>query len=114
MPSPILKNKKCVPCQGGVPPLPEEVCLELKKQIHPDWYFTHNKTRLKRDLKFTGMKAPLELAIKIGELADSEWHHPELHLGFGHLEVEVWTHKINNLVESDFIFCAKLDELIST
>ena len=53
----------------------------------------------------------MKLAQKIGAMADEQWHHPELHVGFGHLEVEVWTHKINGLVESDFIFCAKADEI---
>ena len=45
-------------------------------------------------------------------MADEQWHHPELSIGFGHLEIEVWTHKIDGLVESDFIFAAKCDDII--
>ncbi len=49
---------------------------------------------------------------KISKLAEEEWHHPEFSFGWGHLEIEVWTHKIDSLVESDFILAAKIDKLI--
>ena len=55
----------------------------------------------------------MQLALQIGKLADEQWHHPELTVGYGHLDIEIWTHKINALVESDFIFAAKVDKLIN-
>lgn len=107
-----LKEKTCIPCQGGVPSLDGETILIFKKKISADWDFTHDNTRLLRKLKFKDFKMAMDLAYKIGKMADEQWHHPELHVGFGHLEIEVWTHKINGLVESDFIFAAKADEII--
>lgn len=106
-----LSQKKCIPCSGEIPPLPEVELMRLKQEISPEWELTHNKTRLKRTLKFKDFKKPFELVKKIGEMAEKQWHHPELSFGWGHLEIEIWTHKINALVESDFIFAAKVDEL---
>ena len=108
-----LIEKNCIPCQGGVPPIEKELANTLKNQIHENWMFTHNGTRLERNLKFKDFAAPYSLLKEICELAENEWHHPELHIGFGHLDIEIWTHKINALVESDFIFAAKCDEIIS-
>jgi len=108
-----LHEKKCIPCSGEVPPLPIEEINRFKKDIDPQWELTHENTRLLRKLKLNEMKAPMELALKIAQIADEQWHHPELHIGFGHLDIEIWTHKINALVESDFIFAAKVDQIIN-
>ena len=106
-----LKEKKCIPCQGGVPPLPLQDIQKLKKQLGSEWSLTHNHSRLRISYKFKNFAYAMELAGRIGVMAEEQWHHPELVVGFGHLDVEVWTHKINGLVESDFIFCAKVDAL---
>ncbi len=108
-----LNEKKCIPCSGGVPSLPEDQIDEFKQKIDPSWLLTHDKTRLRREFKFKDFASAMNLAKIIGAMADEQWHHPEIHLGFGHLEIEVWTHKINGLVESDFIFAAKTDTIYS-
>ena len=107
-----LYEKKCIPCSGEIPPLPESEIMEFKKQISPEWELTHNNTRLLRKVSLHQMAKPMELADKIAKIADENWHHPELHVGFGHLDIEIWTHKINGLVESDFIFAAKVDKIL--
>lgn len=107
-----LSDKKCIPCEGGTPALSEEQKAPLKQELHPDWEYTHEGTRLKRKLKLKKFQGPLDLAQKIGKVADEQWHHPDLKLGFGYLYIEIFTHKIKNLVESDFIFAAKVDKLI--
>ena len=108
----ILSDKKCIPCQGGVPPLAFEEVEKLKGQISADWELTHDGRRLLRKEKYKDFSTPMKLAVEIGKMADQQWHHPEINLGFGHLEIEVWTHKINGLVESDFIFAAKVDAIL--
>jgi 4a-hydroxytetrahydrobiopterin dehydratase len=105
-----LAKKTCIPCQGGVPALPKDKCLELMKNLD-GWTIDDNAKRLIKIFKFDDFKKAIGLAVLIGEMSDEQWHHPELHVGFGHLDIEVWTHKIDGLVESDFIFCAKVDEI---
>lgn len=107
-----LSEKKCVPCSGGVPPLDTVLKRKYKEQISVDWKFTHNEKRLCRSLKLSDFKTALELANKIGAMAEDQWHHPELAIGYGHLDIEIWTHKIDDLVESDFIFASKVDLII--
>ena len=106
-----LKEKKCVPCQGGIPPLIPDKVREFKTQISPGWELIENDSHLKIIYKFKDFAQSMELAARIGKMADEQWHHPELAVGYGHLDVEVWTHKIGGLVESDFIFCAKVDQI---
>jgi 4a-hydroxytetrahydrobiopterin dehydratase len=107
-----LQSKNCIPCSGDIPPMELDQALEMLKEIHPAWELDEEKMQLWRTLKFKDFKTPLELTNKIGALAQEQWHHPEITLGFGHLEIGIWTHKINGLVESDFIFAAKVDELL--
>ncbi len=107
-----LHEKKCIPCSGEVPPLKLEEIRELKSQISSEWQLIDNNTKLFRNITFNNFKKPMDLAIKIGEIAEEQWHHPELSIGWGHLDIKLWTHKINALVESDFIFASKIDKLL--
>ncbi len=107
-----LKNKKCIPCVGGVPPLSGESKKIYLKKINPSWKLTNEDTRLEREVSLKGFLIPLEVSNEIGKLAEDEWHHPDLHISFNKLVIEIWTHKINDLVESDFIFAAKVDDIL--
>lgn len=107
-----LTEKTCVPCQGGVPPLPARECRELHGRLHKRWSLNDSATRLSCSLSFKNFKEPFGLAVQIGDLAEEEGHHPEIHLGWGHLDIQVWTHKIGALVESDFILAAKIDRIL--
>ena len=91
-----------------------ESCLKLQKELHEGWVLTSNPDRLFRKVIFKDFKRSMDLAVKIGELAQEQWHHPDLKIGWGFLDIEIWTHKINGLVESDFIFAAKTDQIISS
>jgi 4a-hydroxytetrahydrobiopterin dehydratase len=110
MSSEDLKSKTCIPCQGGVPSLPLEEINKFIKHLHSDWKLTHDNTRIIRSFKFKNFALSIKLANILGDIAEEQFHHPELYVGWGHLEVEIWTHKINGLVESDFIYAAKVDE----
>jgi len=106
-----LAKKTCIPCQGGVPPLEKEQCKKMMELLNDDWQLSEEANKLRLSLTFDNFEKPMQLAQDIGQMADEQWHHPELHIGYGHLDVEVWTHKIDGLVESDFIFAAKVDEI---
>lgn len=106
-----LSKKNCIPCSGGIPPLPLDEIQKLKKELHKSWKLTHDNTRLLREFKFDDFKKAMDFSVLVGEMAEKEWHHPEIHLGYGHADIEIWTHKINGLVESDFIFASKVDKI---
>ena len=102
-----LAQKACVPCRGGVPPLgPDEV--EVLLQELDDWT-VEQEYHLTRAFKFGDFAEALAFVNRVGAIAEQENHHPDLHLAWGKVRVEIWTHKIKGLTESDFIFAAKCD-----
>lgn len=105
-----LSKKKCVPCKGGVPPMEPSEIKEFLSKVNSDWV-VDDKGRLFRELKFNNFANAMEFANKIGKIADEEDHHPDLYIAWGKCAVEIWTHKINGLSESDFILAAKIDDI---
>lgn len=104
-----LNEKKCVPCQGGVPPLGNLEVQNFLKQI--DQWKINSKGRLEKAYQFKNFKDAFYFVQKVADLAESQGHHPDIFLSWGHVSLEVWTHKINGLSESDFIFSAKVDQI---
>lgn len=92
--------------------LSTEEKANLLKSIHIDWDLTHGQTRLTRRVKLKQMAEPMRIANLLAAMADEEWHHPELRIGFGYLEVEIWTHTENDVLENDFTFALKVDEIL--
>ena len=107
-----LKDKSCIPCEGGVPALSLAKKSQLLKQLDKNWSLVDQGSKLELRLEFKDFKAPMEVANKIATIADKQWHHPDLLISYGGLLITLWTHKIGDLVESDFIFAAKVDEVI--
>ena len=104
-----LASKTCVLCKGGVPPLKGEQLDPLWQQV-PEWEVVEEH-HLRRSFRFNNFREALGFVNKVGELAEEQGHHPDICFGWGRVEVLVWTHKINGLTESDFIFAAKVDTL---
>jgi 4a-hydroxytetrahydrobiopterin dehydratase len=104
-----LAEKSCIPCRGGVPPMESAKVQEILGQLQKGWQATHDNSRLERTFEFKGFAPALAFANKVGEIAEKEAHHPDLHIRWGACTVEIWTHKINGLTESDFILAAKTD-----
>ncbi len=107
-----LFQKKCVPCEGGVPPLTIEESKKLLQQVSSNWQL--EPKRIYADFKFKNFKEALSFVNKIGEIAESENHHPDIFLTYGKVKVELWTHAIGGLSENDFILAAKIDEILNS
>jgi len=102
-----LAKKDCVPCRGGVPPLDARQSAELLKQL--DGWTIEKGFYLTKEFKFPDFAKALAFVNRVGAMAEKQGHHPDIHLAWGMVRVEIWTHKINGLTESDFIFAAKTD-----
>lgn len=105
-----LADKRCVPCEGGVPPLTLAQARDLMPQI-PEWTLSEDGTRISRLFGFKDFAKALEFANKIGGVAEREWHHPDLKVSWGKVEVILTTHSIRGLSENDFIVAAHIDLL---
>ena len=106
-----LADKDCVPCRGGVPPLAGDEVNRLLGELEPGWEATEGGRRLRREWRFPDFRGALVQANRIGDLADAVDHHPDLHIAWGRLVLEIWTHTIGGLSEADFVFAAKVDRL---
>ena len=106
----LLSKKECVPCRGGVPALKGDELISLLGQLHSDWK-VFDEHHLERTFLFQGFQKGLDFTNAVGELAEAQGHHPDIHLAWGSVRLTVWTHKINGLTESDFIFAAKVDQI---
>lgn len=104
-----LAAMKCVPCQGGVPPLARERVSELLAQLS-GWGVEKNH-HLVRSFPFPDFVTALAFVNKVGALAEEQGHHPDIYLSWGMVRITTWTHKIDGLTESDFILAAKIDRL---
>jgi 4a-hydroxytetrahydrobiopterin dehydratase len=104
-----LSQKHCVPCRGGVPPLSETETAPLLEQLGGDWKLVENH-HLEKEYSFPDFRSALDFTVRVGEVAEAEGHHPDIHLSWGNVRLEIWTHKIKGLTESDFILAAKADE----
>ncbi len=105
-----LASKKCIPCSVGAPSLMEDEIEELKKSLKEGWEVIDNK-KLKKIFKFRNFKEALDFTNKIGAIAEEEGHHPDIHLSWGRVVIELWTHKIGGLHENDFILAAKIHKI---
>lgn len=106
-----LKTKKCVPCEGGVPPVPRDEAERLLKDL-ADWQLNDDGQRIRREWTVKNFMAAIEFFNRVAELSEDEGHHPDLHLvGYRHVAIELWTHAIGGLSENDFITAAKIDDL---
>jgi 4a-hydroxytetrahydrobiopterin dehydratase len=106
-----LSRKHCLPCEGKTEHLPDEQIQALLGQI-PDWKLTPEGGRIRREWRVKDFLTALDFFRRIGEIAEAEDHHPDLHLvGYRNVAVEIWTHAVNGLTENDFILAAKIDLL---
>ena len=105
-----LANGQCVPCRGGVPPLKGEAIRRLSEQLGGSWTVIEQH-HLEKEYRFENFRAALDFTNRVGEMAEEQGHHPDVELSWGRVKLSVWTHKIDGLTESDFIWAAKADQL---
>lgn len=106
-----LRHKKCVPCEGGVPPVSPADAQRLIADL-PGWQLIENGQRIRREWVVKNFVAAIEFFNRIAALAEEEGHHPDLHLtGYRRAAVELSTHAIGGLSENDFILAAKIDQV---
>ena len=103
-----LADNTCVPCRGGGPSLESEKIKELLSQLEPGWTL-NDQGHIERTYEFPNFADALAFTNRVGNVAEIEGHHPDIYLAWGNCKVEIWTHKIQGLTESDFFLAAKAD-----
>jgi 4a-hydroxytetrahydrobiopterin dehydratase len=106
-----LAEKSCVPCKGDVPPLRGDALASLSKQL-PEWEVVREH-HLRRAYTFSNFAQALAFVNRVGEVAEAEGHHPNISFTWGKVDIEVFTHAIDGLTESDFVLAAKIEQRAS-
>ncbi len=104
-----LAEGTCKPCREDVPPLTDDELRKLHGQL--DGWDVVDAHHLSKTYKFPDFVTALAFVDRVGELAEQQGHHPDIHLAWGKVAIDTWTHKINGLTESDFVLAAKIDTL---
>jgi 4a-hydroxytetrahydrobiopterin dehydratase len=106
-----LLAKKCEASDGGGPKY-TRVEAEAQLKTLAGWELTHDGQRIRKNWTVKDFLAGLEFFNAVGQLAEAEDHHPDLQLeGYRNVGIEIWTHDIGGLSESDFILAAKIDRV---
>jgi len=103
-----LTKKKCLPCEGGIPPLTIEQVQNYLKNIS-GWALNNNF--IEKEYRFKTYLECLNFVYAVGKLAEDEGHHPDIFLGYKKVRITLITHTIGNLSENDFILATKIDEI---
>ena len=106
-----LVQKHCVPCEGGVAPLSVFQIEEYLKET-PNWTVLENK-KISREFKFKNFVEAMNFVNRVASLAEAENHHPDIHIFYNKVFLELSTHATNGLSENDFILASKIDQVYS-
>lgn len=105
-----LAKKKCIPCEGDFPAMTPEQAKDMMEQV-PEWKLSEDSRAISRLFGFKDFAKALAFANEVGKIAEEDWHHPDLRVSWGKVEVKLTTHSIRGLSENDFIVAAKIDLL---
>ena len=108
-----LHEKNCVPCKGGIPAFNISEIHKYLKKID-GWNVKQNNEQsyfLEKDFIFSNFLESQKFVNMVGNIAETEGHHPDIIFGWGYATIQIFTHKIKGLVESDFILAAKINKI---
>ena len=103
-----LSERSCVPDTEGAPALSADRARELLLEL-PGWTIVTEEPKLRRQFKFRDFPSAMEFVRKVAEIAEEQDHHPDIHVHYDRVALELWTHAIGGLSENDFILAAKIN-----
>ena len=107
-----LAERHCVACEPGTPTL-SRVEIDRHLEQLEEWTVveTGGHLQLSKTYKFKGFMPGVDLVNRIAVIAEAEGHHPDLHVSYGSLRVDLWTHVAGGLTDNDFVMAAKIDQI---
>jgi len=100
------------PRGGGAEPLKGAELQLFHEKLGTEWQVIDER-HLEKQYRFRNFKEALDFVNRVGELAESVDHHPDLCLGWGKATITISTHSIGGLSEADFVFAARADRLVA-
>jgi len=109
-----LRERRCVPCRGNVPPLSVTEVFRLVQELD-GWKVVTQQSEtkefltLQKELTFRDFRSLMDFLRRVENIAETEGHHPDFSVHYSRLHFILWTHAIGGLHENDFIMAAKID-----
>lgn len=114
-----LLKKKCVPCEKkDTKPMSLGEASDMMSEI-PHWNIVLENdpdsdkanigARISREYKFKDFIGAVNFVERVADVAEMEGHHPDIHIFYNKVVLELYTHSINGLTENDYIVAAKID-----
>lgn len=105
-----LLKKKCQACEGGVEPLTRDEALNYMIEV-PEWKLSDDGKMILRRFHFKNFVKAMMFVESVADIAEMEGHHPDIHIAYNVVVLELYTHSIKGLSENDFIVAAKVDQI---
>lgn len=105
-----LLKKKCVPCEVGGSPMTKGETIDMMAEV-PGWSLTDDFKIIFKEYKFKDFIGAINFVERVADVAEMEGHHPDIHIFYNKVTLELSTHAINGLSENDFIVAAKIDQI---
>mgnify|MGYP001564154036 CR=1 FL=1 len=104
-----LLKKKCVSCKGkGIKPLSRIGAQDYLDKTS-GWTLDSKAKRISKEFKFQDFIGAINFVERVADIAEMEGHHPDIHIHYNKVLLELWTHAIGGLSENDFIIATKID-----
>jgi 4a-hydroxytetrahydrobiopterin dehydratase len=110
-----LKDKKCVPCEGGIIPFDISEIHKYQRKVD-GWDILKNDKNnffIEKNFKFKNFNESQDFVNSVGKISEDEGHHPDIIFGWGYAKINITTHAIEGLSENDFILAAKIDQIFN-
>lgn len=107
-----LTEKRCVPCERGTSPMSADEIKKYLPQLKNKWEVIDDK-KISYSFKFKTFNEAIAFVNKVADLAESENHHPNIHILYNKVKIVLSTHVIGGLSENDFILAAKIENLLN-
>lgn len=106
-----LLSKKCVACEGDVPPMSKDESQTYLSQVL-GWEMVDDGKKITKEFTFKDFKEAMAFVNNVANLAEHEGHHPDIYVFYNRVKFELWTHAVGGLSENDFIVAAKINNLL--
>jgi 4a-hydroxytetrahydrobiopterin dehydratase len=105
-----LAEERCEPCHVAQEPLPKGEATKLHRQLGGAW--TLKEASLEREFAFDDFEEAMDFVNDVAAIAEDEEHHPDIHIYYNKVTLELSTHNIGGLSRNDFVVAAKIDQLV--
>ena len=91
--------------------MPIDQARQLMDQV-PGWELEENEPKLTRRFRFKDFAGSMDFVNRVAALAEAEGHHPDFHISWNRVRLDLTTHAIKGLSENDFIMAARINEIV--